>query len=62
VCCAMPRNSRNGFWRVDETYVRVAGGWKYRFRAVEKYGRLIDLMLVIASLVARGEAISIPPG
>jgi len=32
-------------WRVDETYVRVGGAWKYLFRAVDKTGRLIDFML-----------------
>ena len=32
-------------WRVDETYVKVGGRWKYLFRAVDKYGRLIDFML-----------------
>jgi transposase-like protein len=30
---------------VDETYVRVGGKWKYLFRAVDKYGRLIAFML-----------------
>ncbi|HMF63674.1 MAG TPA: IS6 family transposase, partial [Edaphobacter sp.] len=37
---------RSGSWRVDETYVKVGGQWKYLFRAVEKYGRLIDFMLL----------------
>ena len=32
-------------WRVDETYVKVGGKWKYFFRAVDKHGRLIDFML-----------------
>jgi transposase-like protein len=36
---------RSGSWRVDETYVRVGGKWKYLFRAVDKYGRLIASML-----------------
>ncbi|PVE22513.1 IS6 family transposase [Microvirga sp. KLBC 81] len=36
---------RSGSWRVDETYVRVGGQWKYLFRAVDKYGELIDFML-----------------
>ena len=31
-------------WRVDETYVKVGGRWKYLFRAVDKHGQLIDLM------------------
>src|SRR5678816_4160172 len=34
---------RSSSWRVDETYVRVGGKWKYLFRAVDKQGRLIDL-------------------
>src|SRR5271156_1999595 len=33
-------------WRVDETYVKVGGKWKYLFRAVDKNGRLIDFMLM----------------
>jgi IS6 family transposase len=36
---------RSGSWRVDETYVRVGGKWKYLFRAVDKRGRLIASML-----------------
>jgi IS6 family transposase len=36
---------RSGSWRVDETYVRVGGRWKYLFRAVDKFGRLIASML-----------------
>jgi IS6 family transposase len=31
--------------RVDETYVKVGGRWKYLFRAVDKHGVLIDFML-----------------
>jgi transposase-like protein len=37
---------RSSSWRVDETYVKVGGQWKYLFRAVDKYGRLIDFMLL----------------
>jgi IS6 family transposase len=36
---------RSGSWRVDETYVRVGGKWKYLFRAIDKHGKLIDFML-----------------
>jgi transposase, IS6 family len=39
------QGSRSGSWRVDETYVRVGGRWRYLFRAVDKHGRLIDSML-----------------
>ena len=36
---------RSPSWRVDKTYVRVGGSWKYLFRAVDKTGRLIDFLL-----------------
>jgi len=39
------QGKRSGSWRVDETYVRVGGRWKYLFRAVDKHGQLIDFML-----------------
>jgi transposase, IS6 family len=37
---------RSGSWRVDETYVRLGGWWKYLFRAIDKHGQLIDFMLL----------------
>jgi transposase-like protein len=39
------QGSRFGSWRVDETYVRIGGRWKYLFRAVDKRGQFIDSML-----------------
>jgi transposase, IS6 family len=36
---------RSGSWRVDETYIRGGGNWKYLFRAVDKHGQLIAFML-----------------
>jgi transposase-like protein len=36
---------RSGSWRVDETYVRVGGRWRYLFRAVDQHGRLMASML-----------------
>ena len=35
----------NRSWRVDETYVRVAGRWTYLYRAVDSKGDTIDFML-----------------
>src|SRR5207237_3844739 len=35
----------NGSWRTDETYVRVAGGWTYLYRAVDSTGATIDFLL-----------------
>jgi transposase, IS6 family len=35
----------NRSWRVDETYVRVAGRWTYLYRALDSEGNTIDFML-----------------
>ena len=35
----------NRTWRVDETYVRVAGKWTYLYRAVDSMGDTIDYLL-----------------
>jgi putative transposase len=32
-------------WRMDETYVKVNGKWKYLYRAVDKEGKTIDFLL-----------------
>ena len=32
-------------WRMDETYVKVKGQWKYYYRAVDKQGQTIDFLL-----------------
>ena len=32
-------------WRMDETYIRVKGEWRYRSRAVDKTGQTIDFLL-----------------
>ncbi|MEX3845601.1 IS6 family transposase [Paraburkholderia sp. BR10882] len=32
-------------WRVDETYVKVKGHWKYLYRAVDKAGNTVDFLL-----------------
>ena len=32
-------------WRLDETYVRVKGTWKYLYRAVDKAGATVDFLL-----------------
>ncbi|MDQ1252128.1 MAG: transposase, family [Euryarchaeota archaeon] len=32
-------------WRVDETYIKVKGEWKYLYRAVDSDGNTIDFML-----------------
>jgi putative transposase len=32
-------------WRMDETYIRVKGQWRYLYRAVDKTGQTIDFLL-----------------
>jgi transposase, IS6 family len=32
-------------WHVDETYVKVAGTWRYLFRAIDHLGQVIDVIL-----------------
>ena len=35
----------NQSWRVDETYVKVKGTWRYLYRAIDSAGATIDLLL-----------------
>ena len=56
-----------GRWFVDETYVKVAGKWRYVYRAVDQHGQIIDVYVspkrdiaaarrfFIAALSAHGE-------
>ena len=32
-------------WKIDETYIRVKGQWKYLYRAVDKQGNTLDFLL-----------------
>jgi putative transposase len=32
-------------WHIDETYVKVAGEWCYLYRAIDRYGTLVDVYL-----------------
>ena len=32
-------------WFADETYVKVAGQWTYLYRAVDRHGQVIDVLL-----------------
>ena len=32
-------------WRLDETYIKVKGQWRYLYRAVDKQGQTIDFLL-----------------
>ena len=37
------RHAVGGRWFVDETYVKVAGVWRYVYRAVDQGGQVIDV-------------------
>ena len=39
------RHAVGGRWFVDETYVKVAGKWRYVSRAVDQDGQVIDVFL-----------------
>jgi transposase-like protein len=32
-------------WRVDETYIKVKGQWRYLYRAVDQQGQTVDFLL-----------------
>jgi len=39
------RHATGDRWFVDETYVKVAGRWRYLYRAVDQFGQIIDVMM-----------------
>ena len=47
-------------WRVDETYISVAGQWKYLYRAVDRDGDTVDFLLTakrdLAAARRRGDS------
>jgi transposase-like protein len=47
------RHSVGNRWQVDETYVKVAGHWRYVYRAVDQFGQVIDVLVS-----ARGDAVA----
>ena len=39
------RHSPGDRWFVDETYIKVAGRWRYVYRAIDQYGQVIDVLV-----------------
>jgi transposase-like protein len=40
-----PKRPVGTSWRMDETYIKVAGQWKYLYRAVDNGGNTVDFLL-----------------
>lgn len=38
-------SATNDSWKVDETYIKVKGTWKYLYRAIDSEGNTLDFML-----------------
>jgi transposase-like protein len=41
------RHGVGGRWQVDETYVKVAGKWRYVYCAVDQFGQVIDVFVAV---------------
>jgi transposase-like protein len=39
------RHSVGNRWQVDETYMKVAGHWRYVYRAIDQFGQVIDIFV-----------------
>ena len=66
--CRRELRMTNRSWRVDETYLRVAGEWTYLYRAVDSTGATIDFLLsgqtgcgCCEALLPEGVAVTWPP-
>ena len=48
------RHAVGGRWFVDETYVKVAGSWRYVHRAIDEHGQVIDVLVSDRRDIAAG--------
>ena len=39
------RHALGDRWQVDERYVKVAGQWRYVYRAIDQFGRVVDVLV-----------------
>ena len=54
------RHAVGSRWFVDETYVKVAGVWRYVYRAVDQHGQVIDVLVSNAATSLRPAGSSSP--
>ena len=45
-------------WRMDETYIKVRGEWKYLYRAVDRDGDTVDFLFTVRRDRASGGSLS----
>ena len=43
--CRKYKRQVGGSWRMDETYIKVKGVWKYLYRAVDREGKTVGFLL-----------------
>jgi IS6 family transposase len=39
------RHAVGNRWQMDETYVKVAGQWRYVYRAIDQFGQVVDVLV-----------------
>ncbi len=39
------RHAVGSRWEVDETYIKVAGQWRYVYRAIDQFGQVVDVFV-----------------
>jgi transposase-like protein len=39
------RHAAGDRWQVDESYVKVAGQWRYAYRSIDQFGQVIDVFV-----------------
>lgn len=64
--CRANLRATNDSWRVDETYIKVKGQWKYLYRAVDSDGNTVEYMLSetrkeVSGLGAQSSPVGIKP-
>jgi hypothetical protein len=58
--CRRELRTTNGSWRVDETYLRVAGRWTYLYRTVDSAGAKGDIAGQVAFVSGLLDSLLLP--